>query len=936
MALTDFQPNRTDDVASPVSPAMSGREPSKPQSGPGALPAGAEFLIWLTPWPIRISLGLLLLFEIAYMGTSLLITGASAATLATHAFSIAAPLTFLFILNKAFFLQHWRGLSMALFAGVIASTLVCVILGSPIEWLFITVILLMLGAGTLVPWDYRWQSALTLTALGAMVLGCWSLPSRYADPTSHWGELLIAGGLGYFMTVIGQRYRRELRARLTAVEENNDRLFDQFREREAAVAERERALQRLRESEAKLRKVFETSLDAIAINRMDDGRFIDVNHEFTAVFGYSAAEVTGHPVDEFGIWVHPEQARALLEGLETHGFVRDLEAELQTKSGSRFPAQVSAGVAEVDGAPCVISVARDSTAPKRFETELIETREAALAGSRAKSDFVSNISHEIRTAMNAILGTADLLSETALSFEQRHYVQTMRTNGNAMLALVNDVLDLARVESGRLNLERVKFDLRNLVENALETLATLAHEKKLELVGRITPDLPTSLLGDPLRLRQILINLVGNAIKFTEQGEIVVTVEKLTAPVAAAESGDAAAQNLFRIAVADTGVGISADQRGAIFTGFAQAKASTAREYGGSGLGLAIVKRLVELMDGRIEVESEVGKGSVFSVTVPLELQSSTAEADDDAYPTLEPRMHGKRVMIADDTEANRAVAAEWLTQGGAETTCVADGIQALDEVRRARLAGRPYDLVLLDARMPGMDGIAVARSLLGDSQRRPSVCEAVVLMLTSDELTRAVGQMRESGLDSDGGYRYVVKPLKRGDVLAIAAGVFAPKRNGKSADAGPPPPLASAVVDRPLQILLAEDSLDNRLLIQAFLKQHPYSLEFAENGQTALELVMTHPYDLVLMDIQMPILDGYAAARRIREWEHAHERPRVPIIALTASALNEAVRKSLDAGCDAHITKPVRKATLIDAIRKATALPNAPERSPERVEADR
>lgn len=237
---------------------------------------------------------------------------------------------------------------------------------------------------------------------------------------------------------------------------------------------------------------------------------------------------------------------------------------------------------------------------------------------------------------------------------------------------------------------------------------------------------------------------------------------------------------------------------------------------------------------------------------------------------------------------------------------------------------------------MPGMDGIAVARALLGDSQRRALVCEAVVLMLTSDDLTRAVAQMRESGLDSDGGYRYLVKPLKRGDVLAMAASVFAPKRNGKPADAGPPAPLVTAVADRPLQILLAEDSLDNRLLIQAFLKQYPYSLEFAENGQTALELVMTHPYDLVLMDIQMPIMDGYSAARRIRDWEHAHERPRVPIIALTASALNEALRRSLDAGCDAHITKPVRKATLIDAIRKATTGPNATELSPERLEADR
>ena len=925
MTLIGFKQNLVEDDASEaLATATAGLSAqSGPQSGPGCI----EFAAWWTPSLFRIGLVLMLLFEAACLATELAVGGARVGTLVPFIFNIVVGAAFLLIMARPLFSRHWRGLSLGMLVTVIASTLVHSLGGHGSEPLFATVVLMMTGAGALVPWDNRWQFALTATGLVAAAVGHMVAPISGAEIAYQWIAIIAAASLGHCMTVLAQRYRGELKARLAAFDRSHRELLQQIAEREAAAAQRERAQQQLRESEAQLRKVFDTSLDFISINHLGSGHFIDANREFVSTLGYGVDEVIGRSPVELGLWAHPDQWRSFVDQLERQGFVRNMEAEMRTKEGRLLPTQISAALAEVEGEPCVISVTRDITHAKRVEGALIAAREAALAGSEAKSEFVSNISHEIRTPMNAILGTADLLSDTALSFEQRHFVETIQANGSAMLALVNGVLDLARVESGQLSLERVEFDLRELVEMTLEALATSAHEKKLELAARIMPAVPLALIGDPMRLRQILINLLGNAIKFTERGEIIVTVEALP-PSASLEVADGEqGRGWFRISVADTGVGIPMDRRAAIFAGFAQANSSTARTYGGSGLGLAIAKQLVELMGGRIGVESEVGQGSTFSIVVPFDLQTGAAGAD--ALQTeREGLLRGKRVLIADDTLANRVIAGEWLAQHGAEVMGVIDGAGAFDEVQRARLGGHRYDVVVIDARMPGMDGITLAEKVLGDRGGDNSMpCEAMVLMLTSDDLTSALVRMREIGFDSSLRCSYVVKPLKRSELLTVIARVLSPIGKVEPPERSQPAAIEAAAARlRPLRILLAEDSIDNRLLIEAFLKQYPYTLEFAENGQDAIERVIAAPFDLVLMDIQMPVVDGYTAVRTIREWERKQRQVPVPIIALTASALDEAVRRSVEAGCDAHLSKPIRRATLIEAILNATASPRSPD----------
>ena len=668
----------------------------------------------------------------------------------------------------------------------------------------------------------------------------------------------------------------------------------------AAREELSRQVKALSASEETFRKLFDANLDSMTLNGVD-GKYIDVNQEFTRATGFSREETIGHHFSEFNLWIHPDEMIAFADQLSRTNEVRNLEVAFRCKDGSERPVLISAVNLELYGQLCCLTISREISDLKMTQRELVAAREAALAASQAKSEFLSSMSHEIRTPMNSILGMADLLMETELSDEQRRYLSSVISNSHALLQLINSILDLAKVESGRISLEAVEFDPKDVTEKILETLAIRAHEKGVELMVRFAPEVPELALGDPFRLGQILTNLVGNAIKFTQRGQVLVLVEP---------DRDSTTAGGLKFTVTDTGIGIPADKLHLLFHAFTQADSSTTRNYGGSGLGLAIVSRLVALMHGKVEVASEPGIGSAFSFTA--QFGTATAKPVPPEPPTR--TFGGVRILLVDDNSDSRSILSDLLTAQGANVTQASSGTEALAALRSDGPRKSCFQIILLDSAMPVLGGFEVAKDLMSGVPGRPRI----VMMLSTNDLTSKVGRLRAIGVND-----YIVKPVRRAELFAAMARAcegadVEPRGDRFASPAIAPISTSSAILDRPLQILLADDSPDNRALIRAYLKKTPYRLQEAEDGQQAIDKFIAGKFDLVLMDLRMPIVDGYQATTRIRAWELANNRHRTPIVALTASALEEAVHRTKAAGCDAHVTKPVKKSTLLDAIRDA------------------
>src|SRR5213080_3330984 len=653
-----------------------------------------------------------------------------------------------------------------------------------------------------------------------------------------------------------------------------------FAERVRAAALLERSTQELARQHAYLDALIASTPVAIAV--LDDQRVVSsVNPAFEALFGYAAAEVVGAGIDRL---IVPQALRSESSDLETRvrrGEVVRVELERIRKDGQRIQVRLSAAAVKAAADGALVALYEDISDRKAAEAAMREARDLAERVARARFAFLANMSHEIRTPMHAVLGFVELVLDTELAPEQRRALELVRTSSEALLTILNDILDYSKIEAEHLELESIPFDLPKVIHATATLLAVRAREKHLELTVDVPPGVPHLVRGDPTRLRQVLMNLIGNAIKFTEEGEV---------DVSAAWVASHGGRTSVRFLVRDTGIGISEQQRATIFDEFTQADASMTRRYGGTGLGLAIARRLVALMGGDLTVTSEVGRGSEFSFTLPFPVEAGAAAQ----APGRTASLGGRRLLVVDDNETNRRILRDML---GAEGVAVHEAHRAaagLDALRRAATARTPFDLAILDAQMPDQDGFQLAAAIRADAQ----LARTRLLILTSAGQRGDGERCRQLAIQA-----YLTKPIARADLVEAVGTVLA---GTPSAAGGVDLVTRHSIAEsrHMLRILLAEDNVVNQQVATAMLLKRGHQVDVVANGREAVDAVAAERYDVVLMDIQMPEMDGFEATARIRALPQGGT---LPIIALTAHALSGERERCLERGMTGYLAKPLK-----------------------------
>jgi PAS domain S-box-containing protein len=656
------------------------------------------------------------------------------------------------------------------------------------------------------------------------------------------------------------------------------------------ITDRKLAEESRRRSDERYHRLFDRNMAGVFSSSLQ-GRILDCNAALVHALGYeSLEEIKSLRLLSTDLYFSPEDRHAFLDALRKKTFVNNYELRLKRKDGTTLWGLANASlVTEEGGSPFLEGTIVDISPRKLAEAEWKKAKDAAESANSAKSEFLANMSHEIRTPLNGVLGMTELALDTELTLEQREYLEIAHSSGEALLGVINDILDFSKIEARKLDLERIPFNPAEAISAAIKPLGARAAERGLELMYEVAPDVPAALVGDPGRLRQVLVNLVGNALKFTDHGEIIVRVEK---------ESETPEHVYLRFSVRDTGIGIPFEKQKAIFEAFSQADSTITRRFGGTGLGLTISSQLVSMMGGRIWVKSEPHKGSTFSFTVRLEIAS--AETQTPARLGLQ-CLKDLRVLAVDDNETNRHLLTGWLASWGITPAIVGSGAEAIRLLTTPGENEQPYSLLIIDCQMPDMDGFELAEKIL----QNPALTGSTIIMLTSGGRQGDSLRCREIGVSA-----YLTKPVGGPELLEAILRVAGkkPKERKKSA-------LITRQVIRETQrtwrVLVVDDNEVNRRLAVRLLEKHGHQAQEAKSGRGAFEALENGAFDAVLMDVQMPGMDGFETTAIIRQRELATGR-HVPIIAMTAHAMEGDRQRCLEAGMDGYVTKPVSVKALL------------------------